>query len=89
MNNVTCLKKLSIMNSKQVDYYSRLKPKLFSDQKQRITYSFNETERTITGIMQEKEDFIYLYEYRGQYIGIEFFISFSKNSISYKLIKVE
>ena len=39
--------------------------------------------------MQEKEDFIYLYEYRGQYIGIEFFISFSKKSISYKLIKVD
>ena len=76
------------MNSKQVDYYSKIKPKFFSDQKQRITYSFNETEKTITGIMQEKEDFIYLYEYRGQFIGIEFFISFSKKSISYKLIKV-
>ncbi len=77
------------MNSKQVDYYSKLKTKLFSDQRKRITYSFNEMERTITGIMQEKEDFIYLYEYRGQYIGIEFFISFSKKSISYKLIKVD
>lgn len=81
--------KLSIMNSKQVDYYAKLKPQLFSDQPQRITYSFNETERTITGIIREKEDLIYLYEYRGQYIGIEFFISFSKKSISYKLIKVD
>ena len=89
MNDVPCLVKLSIMNSKQVDYYSKLKARLFSDQKQKITYSFNEMERTITGIMQEKEDLIYLYEYRGQYIGIEFFISFSKKSISYKLIKVD
>lgn len=77
------------MNGKQVDYYSKLKPKLFSDQKQRITYSFNETEKTITGLMQEKEDLIYLYEYRGLYIGIEFFISFSKTSVSYKLLKVD
>lgn len=89
MNDVPCLVKLSIMNSKQVDYYSKLKARLFSDHKQKITYSFNEMERTITGIVQEKEDLIYLYEYRGQYIGIEFFISFSKKSISYKLIKVD
>ena len=54
-----------------------------------ITYSFNNEEKTITGIMMEKEGLIYLYEYRGQYIGIEFFISFSKESISYKLIKVD
>lgn len=39
--------------------------------------------------MEEREDLIYLYEYRGKYIGIEFFISFSKNSISYKLLKVD
>jgi hypothetical protein len=89
MNDVPCLTKLSVMNSKQVDYYAKLKPQLFSDHTQRITYSFNETERTITGIIREKEDLIYLYEYRGQYIGIEFFISFSKKSISYKLIKVD
>jgi hypothetical protein len=37
----------------------------------------------------EKKGLIFLYEYRGEYIGIEFFISFSKESISYKLIKVE
>ena len=89
MKDVPFLLKLPIMNSKQVDYYSKLKARLFSDHKQRITYSFNEIERTITGIMQEKEDLIYLYEYRGQYIGIEFFISFSKRSVSYKLIKVD
>jgi hypothetical protein len=77
------------MNSKQADYYAKLKSRLFSNQTQRITYSFNDIERTITGIMQEREDFIYLYEYRGQYIGTEFFISFSKKSISYKLIKVD
>jgi len=39
--------------------------------------------------MMEKKDLIFLYEYRGEYVGIEFFISFSKESISYKLIKVE
>ena len=77
------------MNSKQVDYYAKLKPKFFSEPRQRITYSFNDTEKMITGIMQEKEDYIYLYEYRGKYIGIEFFISFSKKSISYKLICVD
>ncbi|MEI9943535.1 MAG: hypothetical protein WDN26_04880 [Chitinophagaceae bacterium] len=77
------------MNGKHVDYYSKLKPRLFSDQKQRITYSFNDIEKTITGVMQEKEGLIYLFEFRGNYIGIEFFISFSKNSISYKLIKVD
>lgn len=77
------------MNGKQVDYYSKLKPKLLSDQKQKITFSFNEVERTITGLVQEKEGLIFLYEYRGQFIGIEFFISFSKQSVSYKLIKVD
>ena len=77
------------MNTKQVNYYSRFQPRSFSDHTQRITYSFNEIEKTITGIMQEREDLIYLYEYRGSFIGIEFFISFSKESISYKLIKVD
>ncbi len=77
------------MNSKHFDYYAKPAARLFSDQKQMITYSFNDKERTITGIIQEKEGLIYLYEYRGKYIGIEFFISFSKNSISYKLIKVD
>lgn len=77
------------MHSKNFDYYSKYEPKLFPDQKQSITYSFNDSERTITGIMLEKKDLIFLYEYRGEYIGIEFFISFSKESTSYKLIKVE
>lgn len=77
------------MNTKQVNYYSKFESRSFSDHKQLITYSFNNKERTITGIMQEREDLIYLYEYRGAFIGIEFFISFSKESISYKLIKVD
>lgn len=38
--------------------------------------------------MEEKEGQIYLFEYRGLYVGTEFFISFSKQSISYKLIEV-
>ena len=77
------------MHNKNSDYYSNYEPRTFPDQKQLITYSYNETERTITGIMLERKDLIFLYEYRGEYIGIEFFISFSKESISYKLIKVE
>lgn len=53
-----------------------------------IKYSFNEKEQTIIGHMEEKEGQIYLFEYRGLYVGTEFFISFSKQSISYKLIEV-
>ena len=62
--------------------------KTLPDQKQLISYSFNEKEQTIIGIVEEKGDLIYLYEYRGKYIGLEFFISFSKSSVSYKLIEV-
>jgi hypothetical protein len=76
------------MERKHVDYYAKQENKSFADQKQLITYSFNDHEKTIIGAMQEKDNLIYLYEYRGKYVGTEFFISFSKNSISYKLIKV-
>ena len=76
------------MGTKYFNYYGSHQGKSFPDQKQSITYSFNEKEQTIIGRMEEKENFIYLYEYRGQYVGIEFFISFSKESVSYKLIKV-
>ena len=77
------------MHDKRFEYYSNFEVTAFPEQKQLITYSFNEKESTITGIMLEKKDHIYLYEYRGEYIGVEFFIAFSKQSISYKLIKVE
>jgi hypothetical protein len=77
------------MHSKNFEYYTQKKERSFSDQTQLITYSFNEKEQTIIGIVEEKGDLIYLYEYRGKYVGIEFFISFSKKSISYKLIKVD
>jgi hypothetical protein len=80
---------INLMRTKNSDYYAKHGEKLFPDQKQRITYSFNEKEQTIVGIMEEKENLIFLYEYRGKYVGIEFFISFSKESISYKLIKVD
>jgi hypothetical protein len=62
---------------------------LVPNKKQLITYSFNDIETSITGVLLEKNNRIYLYEYRGKYIGNEFFISFSKESISYRLIKVE
>jgi hypothetical protein len=77
------------MRAKTFNYYSEYKTEILPDKKQLITYSFNEKESSITGVMLEKRDLIYLYEYRGEYIGNEFFISFSKESISYKLIKVE
>ena len=75
------------MDAKSINYY-RHEKRSFPDHKQLITYSFNEKEQTITGIIEEREGLIFLYEYRGKYVGIEFFISFSKNSSSYKLIKV-
>jgi hypothetical protein len=76
------------METKYFNNYSSNEEKLFPEKKQLITYSFNDKEETIIGIMEEREDLIYLYEYRGEFVGIEFFISFSKESISYKLIKV-
>ena len=77
------------MDRKHFDYYAKDENRSFSDQKQVIIYSFNDDERKIIGAMIEKGDLIFLYEYRGDYIGTEFFISFSKDSISYKLIKVD
>ena len=84
---VPCVK-CGIMERKHIDYYTRHESRSFSDEKQLITYSFNDDERTILGSMEEKDNLIYLYEYRGKLVGTEFFISFSKKSISYKLIKV-
>ncbi len=76
------------MERKHIDYYTRHESRPFSEQRQLITYSYNDHERTIVGVMEEKDNLIYLYEYRGKLVGTEFFISFSKKSISYKLIKV-
>jgi hypothetical protein len=71
------------------DYLTKHKSKSFSDAKQRITYSFNNIENTIIGQVEEDGNYICLYEYRGKYIGTEFLISFSKSSVSYKLITVD
>lgn len=60
-----------------------------TDPKQRITYSFHNVETTIIGKVEEMDNNLCLYEYRGKYIGTEFLISFSKHSVSYKLISVE
>ncbi len=76
------------MSTKYFNFYTRHEEKSFPAQKQLIKYSFNEKEQTIIGHMEEKEGQIYLFEYRGIYVGTEFFISFSKQSISYKLIEV-
>jgi hypothetical protein len=76
------------MNTKNINYYTAHEQRSFPDQKQMITYSFNDKQQTIIGTMEEREGLIFLYEYRGKYVGTEFFISFSKNSISYKLINV-
>lgn len=77
------------MDRKHFDYYAKHEDRSFADRKQLITYSFNDQEKKITGAMIEKDNLIFLYEYRGEFIGTEFFISFSKDSISYKLIQVD
>lgn len=77
------------MKQATLDSLSKHQSRSHSDHKQLITYSFNKIEKTITGAMEEIENQVYLYEYRGKYIGTEFFISFSKDSTSYKLISVE
>ena len=76
------------MNRRQAEYYGNYKTEPLEGELQLITYSFNGDERSMTGIVVEKEDLIFLYEYRGKYVGTEFFISFSKASISYKLLQV-
>ncbi len=77
------------MKQQHFDYLTKHKSKSFADAKQRITYSFNNVESTIIGQVEEDGNHICLYEYRGKYVGTEFLISFSKHSISYKLINVE
>jgi hypothetical protein len=71
------------------DYLTKRKSKIFADAQQRITYSYNNVENTIVGYVEEDGDLICLYEYRGQYFGTEFLISFSRNSASYKLLHTE
>jgi len=61
------------------NYYANYQEKSFPDQKQLITYSFNEEEQTIIGIMEEKDNVIYLYEYRGKLIGNDFLPLFQRN----------
>jgi hypothetical protein len=70
-------------------YYSEYVKKSLPEQQQLITFSYDEEEKTINGVLLEEADRVYLYEYRGRYIGHEFLISFSKDSIFYKLVKVE
>lgn len=71
------------------EYIIKHQSKSFDDAMQRITYSFNDIENTIIGQVEEDGNTIYLYEYRGKYIGTEFLISFSKDSVSYKLINID
>lgn len=77
------------MKPENFEYITKHKSRSFADTKQRITYSFNNVEKTIIGQVEENGNYICLYEYRGKYIGTEFLISFSKNSVSYKLINIE
>lgn len=79
----------SFMNKPYFNYYSGHEAKLFPEQKQIITYSFDGEMFTIIGNVEMKERFIYLYEYRGALAGTEFLISFAKTSTSYKLVNVE
>lgn len=77
------------MKQSNFEYITKHKSKSFSDSKQRITYSYNNVEKTIIGQVEEEGNYIFLYEYRGRYIGTEFLISFSKDSVSYTLINID
>lgn len=77
------------MKQNRVDYFPSHEHNAFPEHNELITYSFNNTEKTIVGVTAETDNRIYIYEYRGKLIGTEFFISFSKDSVSYKLIKVD
>jgi len=78
------------MSGKQAEYFAQREEKqeLLGQEPVSFTYSFNNVEKTITGLVRQTDNLIYLYEYRGKYIGTEFFISFSKKSVSYKLLKI-
>lgn len=77
------------MPQNRFDYINQHKSKSFRDPEKRITYSYNDIEKTILGQVETEGDIIRLYEYRGRYFGSEFLISFSKNSASYKLLDVQ
>lgn len=77
----------SVLKQGHFDFLSTHKAKSFDTAPRRIIYSYNNVENTIEGYVQEEGDLICLYEYRGQYFGTEFLISFSKNSSSYRLIE--
>ena len=77
------------MKQENFEYITKHISRSFADAKQRITYSFNNVEHTIIGQVEENGNYIFLYEYRGKYVGTEFLISFSRNSVSYKLINIE
>ncbi len=77
------------MKQENFEYITKHISRSFADAKQRITYSFNNVEHTIIGQVEENGNYICLYEYRGKYVGTEFLISFSRNSVSYKLINIE
>jgi hypothetical protein len=79
----------SAVKQNNFEHITKHKSKSFADLKQRITYSYNNIESTIIGQVEEEGNQIFLYEYRGKYIGTEFLISFAKNSASYKLINVD
>ena len=80
---------IGTLKQQNFEYITKHKSKSLNDVTQRITYSFNNLESTIIGQVEEDGNNICLYEYRGKYIGTEFLISFSKNSVSYKLLNVE
>lgn len=76
------------MDPKHLGYYATHQSKPYSSLQQLITYSFNDEVKSIFGYIEEKGNLIFLYEYRGKYIGTEFFISFAKSSVSYQLISI-
>ncbi|GAC1417865.1 MAG: hypothetical protein NVS1B13_26070 [Flavisolibacter sp.] len=77
------------MDKKHYNYYQQHETRRQIGENNVITYSFNNIEKTIIGLVEEKDNLIYLYEYRGKYIGTEFLISFSAHSTSYKFLKIK
>jgi hypothetical protein len=75
------------LSQKQTSSLPQHISKSITENLETITFSIYGVEHTIIGIVEEIENYIYLYEYRGKQTGTEFYISFSKQSISYKFIQ--
>jgi len=73
---------------KHFDYYTSTRANRVPDHSNWITYSFNDSERTIVGAIEEKNNLIFLYD-TVEICRNRILYFFFENSISYKLIKVD